>query len=67
VADTPDATKKRKTVSTEDVAAKKRRVEVDNVDDDDDICVIDNDDVLHDNSSKIKNLTLRKRKFSEDY
>ncbi|XP_012225113.1 SUMO-activating enzyme subunit 2 [Linepithema humile] len=64
VSDTPDASKKRKNVAIKDVAAKKRRVEVDNADDDD-ICVIDND-VHHDNSSKIKNLTLRKRKVSED-
>lgn len=64
VTDTPDTTKKRKNVSIEeDGAVKKRRVEVD---DDNDICIIDNDDMLHDNSSKIKNLTPRKRKFSED-
>lgn len=61
-----DVTKKRKTDTEDEVAAKRRKVEVDNGDDTDDICIISNDDVPHDNSSKLKKLTLRKRKLSDD-
>lgn len=55
--------KKRKHDSEDEVIAKRRKVEV-GVDDSDDICIIDSDDVPH--SSELKKPTPRKRKASED-
>lgn len=63
--ETPDVAKKRKNDAEDEIAAKKRKVEIDNGDDSDDICIISND-TCHDNSSKLKKLTLRKRKPSDD-
>lgn len=61
--------KKRKNDSADletEVAAKKRKVEIDNNIDNDDICIIDNDNEFHDNLSELKKLNVRKRKLSED-
>lgn len=64
--ETSEIAKKRKYETEAKVAAKKRKVEVDNGDDSDDICIISNDDVIHDNSTELNKLTLRKRKLSDD-
>lgn len=68
VTDISDTAKKRKNDSAEpEIAAKKRKVEIDNnKDNNDDICIIDNDDELHDNLPELKKTTPRKRKLSED-
>lgn len=66
VTEISDVTKKRKNDTEDEVAAKKRKVEIDNGDDSDDICIISNDDAPHDNSSELKKLALRKRKLSDD-
>lgn len=65
VTETSDVTKKRKNNTEAEMAAKRRKMEVDNGDDGDDICII-SDDVSHDNSSELKKSTLRKRKLSDD-
>ncbi|EZA54639.1 hypothetical protein DMN91_007233 [Ooceraea biroi] len=57
--------KKRKHEPVEDEVAVKRR-KVEEVDDGDDICIIDNEEMPHSNSSELKKLTPRKRKPSED-
>ncbi|XP_032663143.1 SUMO-activating enzyme subunit 2 [Odontomachus brunneus] len=58
-------TKKRKNDATEDgVVAKKRKIEINDVDDIDDICIIENNDVHHDATSELKNS--KKMKSSED-
>lgn len=57
--------KKRKNDIEDEGVAKRRKVEVDNGDDSDDICIISNDDVSHDNLSELKKPT-RKRKLSDD-
>lgn len=59
-------TKKRKNDIEDEVATKRRKVEIDNGDDSDDICIISNDDAPHDNSSELKKLMLRNRKLSDD-
>lgn len=64
--ETLDVSKKRKNDTEDEVAAKRRKIEVDNGDDSDDICIISNDNVPHDNSFELKKLTLRKRKLSDD-
>lgn len=66
--DISDTAKKRKNDSAEpEIAAKKRKVEIDNnKDNNDDICIIDNDDESHENLPELKKSTPRKRKFSED-
>ncbi|XP_050461616.1 SUMO-activating enzyme subunit 2 isoform X1 [Cataglyphis hispanica] len=67
VTDISDTAKKRKNDSSEsEIAAKKRKVEIDNnKDNNDDICIIDNDDELH-NIPELKKTIPRKRKLSED-
>jgi len=62
VTETSDVKKRKNDIEAE-VAAKKRKVEVDNGDDND-ICIISNDDISHDNSEQKKS-TLRKRKLSD--
>lgn len=64
--ETSDAGKKRKNDTKVEVAAKKRKIDVDNGDDSDDICIINNDDVSHDNSAELKKSMSRKRKLSDD-
>lgn len=60
----PD-TKKRKNDITEDgVVAKKRKIEVNDIDDGDDVSIIENNDVHHDASSELKKS--KKVKSSED-
>ncbi|XP_072763055.1 SUMO-activating enzyme subunit 2 [Anoplolepis gracilipes] len=68
VTEISDTAKKRKNDSTEtEIATKKRKVEIDNnIDNNDDICIIDNDDEPYDNLPELKNSTSRKRKLSED-
>lgn len=63
--ETSDVAKKRKNDTEDEVVAKKRKVEVDNGNDSDDICIISND-ALHDNTSELKKSTLRNRKLSDD-
>lgn len=58
--------KKRKNDIEDEMAAKRRKVEVDNGEDNDDICIISNDDASLDNSSELKKSTLRNRKLSDD-
>ncbi|XP_014474119.1 PREDICTED: SUMO-activating enzyme subunit 2 [Dinoponera quadriceps] len=60
--------KKRKNDAVDDgVSVKKRKVEVNDADDGDDICIIENNDVYHDNTaSKLKKSTPKKMKSSED-
>lgn len=58
--------KKRKNYIEDEMAAKRRKVEVDNGEDNDDICIISNDDASLDNSSELKKSTLRNRKLSDD-
>lgn len=58
--------KKRKNDIEDEMAAKRRKVEVDNGEDNDDICIISNDDASLDNSSEFKKSTLRNRKLSDD-
>ncbi|XP_071565776.1 SUMO-activating enzyme subunit 2 [Temnothorax nylanderi] len=65
VTEMPDVAKKRKNDAEDEIAAKKRKVEIDNSDDSDDICIISND-TCHDNSSELKKSTLRKRRPSDD-
>lgn len=64
--ETLEVSKKRKNDTEDEVAAKRRKVEVDNGDDSDDICIINNDNVPRDNTPELKKLTLRKRKLSDD-
>ncbi|CAL1678581.1 unnamed protein product [Lasius platythorax] len=68
VTEISDTAKKRKNDSAEtEIATKKRKVEIDNnTDNNDDICIIDNDDEPHDNLPKLKKSMPRKRKLSED-
>ncbi|XP_070148784.1 SUMO-activating enzyme subunit 2 [Polyergus mexicanus] len=68
VTDISDTAKKRKNDSAEpEIAAKKRKVEIDNnKNNNDDIWIIDNDDESHENLPELKKSTPRKRKFSED-
>lgn len=59
--------KKRKKEAPEDGAiAKKRKMEVNDVDDDGDICIIENNDVHRDTSSELKKSAPKKMKSSED-
>lgn len=63
-----DTAKKRKNDSADletEVATKKRKVEIDNNIDNDDICIIDNDNELY-NLPELKKPNPRKRKLSED-
>ncbi|XP_012536941.1 SUMO-activating enzyme subunit 2 [Monomorium pharaonis] len=65
--ETSDATKKRKNEINVEVAAKRRKMDIDNGDDNDDICIINNDTVSHDNSAEeLKKSTFKKRKLSDD-
>jgi len=68
VTEISDTAKKRKNDSVDletEVATKKRKVEIDNNIDNDDICIIDNDNELH-NLPELKKPNPRKRKLSED-
>ncbi|GAB1864157.1 SUMO-activating enzyme subunit [Camponotus japonicus] len=68
VTEISDTAKKRKNDSADletEVATKKRKVEIDNNIDNDDICIIDNDNELH-NLPELKKPNPRKRKLSED-
>ncbi|KAL6260004.1 hypothetical protein P5V15_009911 [Pogonomyrmex californicus] len=61
-----DTAKKRKNDTEVEVPTKKLKIEVDNNDDSNDVCIISNDNILHDNSSELKKSILTKRKFSDD-
>lgn len=63
-----DTIKKRKNdASSEDaMTAKRRKIEIDDMEDTDDICIIENNDALHDTSSELKKSTAKKRKSSEN-
>ena len=62
-----DTAKKRKIdAANNEVAVKKRKVEMDNNTENDDICIIDNDAEFHDNLPELKKPMPRKRKLSED-
>lgn len=66
MAEVSAVSKKRKNDTEDEVAAKRRKVEVDNGEDNDDICIISNDDASLDISSELKKSTLRNRKLSDD-
>lgn len=69
VTEISDTAKKRKNDSADfetEVATKKRKVEIDNNIDNDDICIIDNDNELHDKLPELNKSSPRKRKLSED-
>jgi len=53
-------------VEDDEITLKKRKIEV-QMDDNEDICIIDNDEIPHVNLSGLKkSSSLRKRKISED-
>ncbi|KAH0950810.1 hypothetical protein HN011_007493 [Eciton burchellii] len=62
----PDKKRKHNLVEDHEVALKKRKIEA-QMDDNEDICIIDNDEIPHVNLSGLKKpSSLRKRKISED-
>jgi len=61
----PDKKRKLNSVEDDEVTVKRRKMEV-QMDDNEDICIIDNDEIPHVNSSGLKKSTSRKRKISED-
>lgn len=64
--ETSDARKRRNDVSEDEVATKKRKVEVDSTEDlDDDIIIIENNDTPHNTSTELKKSMQKRRKSSE--